>query len=285
MRVLSWMLMGSLLALGACKSGEPADEPGDATAPVADADKPVPDKIDVGGLDLKHKATVFVLPAPSEIVAMIEEIDDSGKLSASIGDVLPTYEGRERWQAALMLGATTGDLLVVVPNASDEMLLARLDNIAEGMQMLGSTDAQIADLSELRGKVAAGSITREKLIGELDLLRTAMLVDGKEQYGERDVMLIAVGGWARAVNLFATIAETSETVPEGSEVLKLRIVLDTLIDGVGPDEEVKGVADALKRLLPVATVTGRPDAPPSTEDLALLKEATGEILALTDLGR
>ena len=136
----------------------------------------------------------------------------------------------------------------------------------------------------LRAKVAGGAIARDKLVGELDTLRSDLLVEGREQYGERDVMLIAVGGWARAVNLFATLAEGAETMPEGSEVLKLRIVLDTLLDGVGPDAEVQPVADALRTILPVATVTGRPDAPPSPEDLVVLKEATSQILALAVTG-
>ncbi len=285
MRVATWVLLGALIALGGCKSDEPTDAPaGETAAPVADEDKDVPDKIDVGGLDLKQKATVFVLPAPSEIVSLIQEADTSGQLSAAVGATLPTYEGQERWKAALALGVATADLLIVVPDASDEDLIARLDNIAAGMQALGSTDEQVADLTELRAKVAGGAIARDKLVGELDTLRSDLLVEGREQYGERDVMLIAVGGWARAVNLFATLAEGAETMPEGSEVLKLRIVLDTLLDGVGPDAEVQPVADALRTILPVATVTGRPDAPPSPEDLVVLKEATSQILALAVTG-
>jgi len=271
------------IALWGCKSGEDVEPSAeDATGEVAvegEADtKEVPDKIE--GLTIKEKAAAFVIPAPSEIVVLLQEADPEGELLASVGNELPSYDGLPNWKAALALGIANADLLLTVPEAPDEDIVARLDNIAAGMAALGSTQDQIDSLVDLRGKVAGGAIEREALVRQLDDLRIGMLAQGKEQYGERQVALIAVGGWARAVNLFARGAEKTSTIPAGADVLKLRIVIDTLIADVGTDEEVQPVVVALQKILPVASSTTRADAPPTAEEIQILLGATGEILAL-----
>lgn len=283
-RFLTLLLVTGLL-LSACKTDpqQPAEEPATAAAGAHEPgveEKVAPKQIDASSITIKERAAAFVIPAPSEIALMLQEADPGGDLLASVGSDLPAYDGLPAWKAALALGIANADLLMTVPGASDEDVVARLDNIAEGMTVLGSTDEQIGQLVELRGKVAGGSITRDALIGQLDDLRIEMLSQGKEQYGDRQVALIAVGGWARAVNLFAVSAEKTGTIPKGADVLKLRIVLDTLIEDVGSDEDVQPVIAALDKIRPMTSATGRPEAPPTAEELALLRDATNEILAL-----
>jgi len=279
------LLAVACLLVGACKSDPQPSE----TVPATDAAPPLeqgaaaeaaPKQVDASSITIKERAAAFVIPAPSEIALMLQEADPEGDLLASVGSELPSYDGLSPWQAALALGIANADLLMTVPTAADEIVVARLDNIAEGMRALGSTEDQIGRLAELRGSVAGGSITREALIGQLDDLRIEMLAQGKEQYGERQVALIAVGGWARAVNLFTVSAQKTGTVPKGADVLKLRIVIDTLIEDVGADAEVQPVVAALEKIRPVATSTARVEAPPTVDELTLLREATDEILAL-----
>lgn len=277
------LLVGLLASLPACKPDEPAADGGgaDAAAPEGSDEKEVPAQIDVAKLPFKEKAAVFVLPAPSEIALLLQEADQEGKVLEAVGEAMPVYAGLPEWKTALALGLATGDLLITIPKASDEVVVRRLDNVAAGMKALGSADQQIADLTTLRGKVAGGAIDREQLVRELDVLRTDLLTEGQQQYGDREIALIAVGGWARAVNLFAMLSEDQGgELPKGADVLKLRIVVDTLIEQVGTDEEVQPVVAALTEILPVASAVGRADTPPTAEDLAVLEGATAKILAL-----
>jgi len=280
---LAVLLMGLLAALPACKTDDPAADGGGGEAGVTAAgdDKDVPAQIDVSKLPFKEKAALFVLPAPSEIALLLQEADKEGKVIAAVGVQMPVYDGLPTWQLALALGLATGDLLITIPSAPDDTIVARLDNVAVGMKALGSTPEQIDDLTQLRGRVADGSINRDQLVRELDVLRTDLLTEGQQQYGDREIALIAVGGWARAVNLFATLAkDRGGDIPKGADVLKLRIVVDTLIEQVGDGDDVKPVIEALNKILPVASAVGRADTPPSAEDLAVLEAATAEILAL-----
>jgi hypothetical protein len=280
---LAVLLMGLLAALPACKTDDPAADGGgaEAGATAATDEKDVPAQIDVSKLPFKEKAAVFVLPAPSEIALLLQEADKDGTVVAAVGTKMPVYDGLPTWTTALALGLATGDLLITIPSAPDDTIVARLDNVAAGMKALGATQEQIDDLTQLRGRVADGSINREQLVRELDVLRTDLLTEGQQQYGDREIALIAVGGWARAVNLFATLAkDAGGEIPKGADVLKLRIVVDTLIEQVGGDDDVKPVVQALNKILPVASSVGRADAPPTAEDLAVLEAATAEILAL-----
>ena len=127
------------LTLWGCKSGadvEPAaGDPGGEGSSASDSQaKAVPEKLD--GLTLKEKAAAFVIPAPSEIVLLLQEADPGGELLASVGNELPGYGGLPTWKAALALGIANADLLLTVPEAPDEDVVARLDNIAEGMAAL-----------------------------------------------------------------------------------------------------------------------------------------------------
>ena len=146
------------------------------------------------------------------------------------------------------------------------------------LKMISDNEAKFVDFrfTDTHGKEQHVSVP-SKIVDE------DMLTEGKQQYGDREIALIAVGGWARAVNLFATLAkDTGGEIPKGADVLKLRIVVDTLIEQVGTDAEVQPVVTALQEILPVASSAGRADAPPTAEDLAVLQSATGKILALVE---
>jgi hypothetical protein len=261
-------------ALLACGGGEPAPaEP--AAAPAAPIKKEIPTSIDVASLTVK-KAAGFVLPAPSETLALVRGSGRADKLNAMVNaDALPEYSGKEAWKAALAVGVATADLLVLAPDATDAEVGRRIENLIAGLNAIQADPNDIARLEKLRGQVAGGAVSRDVMVAEFDEMRSVLLSDA----GQRGSLpLVAVGGWARAVNLVARVSQESGQVPPGTDALKLEIVLRTLLEQVAKDPQAAAVAQPLERLLPIASgpLTTRET---TSEDVGALRAATDEILA------
>ena len=269
----------ALAALVAC-----ADEPSEAPTPPAEppaAEKVIPDQIDPSTADLNARLTLYALPAPSEILALLDEHGESDALRDALGGDLPTYEGLAPWQAALATGAATADLLVVIRDAPADDLARRLKNVSDGMTA-GGADATVTDaLAELHGAVTGGAVSRDALISQFDLFHADLLGRGGSSLGDQNLALLAIGGWARAVNLVARRATETGVAPKGADLLKLQVVVEALRQRLGEAPEVQPVRDALDRILPVSTTAAEE---PSADDLVVLRDATGEILAAAGIG-
>lgn len=254
-------------------SGTYEAPPAEAPAPT----KEIPTAIDVASLTVK-KAAGFVLPAPSETLALVRNSGRADKLVAMVNeDALPNYRDKERWKAALGVGVATADLLVLAPDATDAEIVRRLRNVVEGLEAIEARAEDVDQLRKLETQLSAGAVGRDVMVAHFDEMRSVLLQDAASRPG---LPLVAVGGWARAVNLVARVAQESGSVPAGADTLRLEAVIRTLIDQVATDPQAASVARPLERLLPIAA--GGPLASRETtpEDVATLRAATDEILAL-----
>jgi hypothetical protein len=240
-------------------------------------DKSVPQKIEVGGLEM-NQAAAFVLPLPSEIVQLLKSSKVGARIAASVGQTPHNYKGMPEWKAALNLGITTADLVIGIETLPTSKVVSSLDDMRAGMAALGVSQEQLDKIDELRGAVASGAMEKEKLVAQFDVMRVEMLTKGRAQLGDRNFALIAVGGWSRAANLAATAAKDDPASLSDLEVLKLRSVVETLIQWLGSDAEVQPIVANLQKVLPI-TDESKP-APPTAKDVDVLIDATGSILNL-----
>ncbi len=266
--------IGSLLVALAAGAAGPARA--QQTTP-ADDKKNVSQKIEVQGLEM-NKAAAFVLPLPSEIVQLLKSTKVGARISESVGQTAHNYKGMPQWKAALALGISMADLVIGIETLPTNKVVAALDDMRAGMGALGAPTEQLEKIEELRGAVASGAMEKEKLVAQFDVMRIEMLTKGREQLGDRNFALIAVGGWSRAANLAATAAKDDPAALTDLEVLKLRSVVETLIQWLGSDAEVQPIVVNLQKVLPI-TDESKP-APPTAHDIDVLLGATGAILNL-----
>jgi len=223
-------------------------------------------------------AEVFVLPAPSEIVAVLSLDQHASDLKEAVGEDLASYQALPDWKASIALGRSIADLMIMISDAEDAEISSRLQNVADGMEAVGVADEMTGKLIELQRKVVAGSVSRDRLVREFDRFRATIIREGDQQVGQRNLALIAVGGWARAVNLVSKVMLKTGEVPIGADLLKLRIVVETLLDQVGSAPELQPIAKALQQILPVTA--DRPEEP-NQEEIQVLVENTDQILSLS----
>ena len=119
---------------------------------------------------------------------------------------------------------------------------------------------------------------KQKLVSQFDVMRVEMLTKGRQQIGDKNFALIATGGWSRAANLAATAAKDDPAALSDLSVLKVRSVVETLIQLLGSDADVQPVVANLQKVLPI-TDDARP-TPPTAQDVDVLIDATGAILTL-----
>jgi len=263
----------------ACQPAAPPAEEASTAGEEAGEAKDVPQTLELGDLDLRRELMVFVLPSPSEIVAILESDDNLATLRGKLGGGDVDYASLPPWRAALAVGSSMADLLILVPEAPFADVADRLEDIATGLERVGASEEQLEKLRSLRADVLAGAIDRHDLVETFDLLRAEILRQGEEQVGKQNLALIAVGGWARAVNAVARTAQETGDVPPGADVLKLRLVVTTLMDEIGSDDQVGPVEEALRKVLPVTHAVRPTD--PTPQELGVLIDATDDILGLT----
>lgn len=273
------VLIGTLVVLAtagaACRDGEESQ----ATAEGSAESKEIPGRVDAAAAEWKREAAIFILPAPSEIVAILESDEQLAGLRRRLDDPLPSYRELATWQAALAFGRSIADLLILIPEASYPEIATHLQSLAGGLEALGADESSIQQLRELQAQVADGALGREQLVERFDLIRAQVLRRGDEEIGARNMALVAVGGWARAVNAVSGVARESGEIPAAADALKLRIVVSTLIDELGSEPEVQPVVQALERVLPFTDAV-RPSQPTPAE-LDELIQTTDQILAYT----
>lgn len=272
------LLVTSGLVVGGCSEG--AEHSGNTTADetAETIGKEMTQKVDVEELTLNETAALLVIPAPSEIVAIMERDEAFRGLATTPVDALPSYADLPSWQRALTVGRVVADLLIAAPEASDATVAAYLENLVDGLRLLGADEDRIAEVRDLQSRVAEGGVDRDQLLQRFDRFRAEIFKTGDQQIGEQNVVLIAVGGWARAVNVVSNLAQETGQVPPGADILKLRIIVSTLLDKMGSEEEVAPVVESLRSILPV---TANIPSAPRPEELQTLIDETDEILALT----
>ena len=135
-------------------------------------------------------------------------------------------------------------------------------------------------MRELRGAVASGAMDKQKLVSQFDVMRVEMLTKGRQQIGDKNFALIATGGWSRAANLAATAAKDDPAALSDLSVLKVRSVVEALIQLLGSDADVQPVVANLQKVLPI-TDDARP-TPPTAQDVDVLIEVDRPPFALAD---
>lgn len=277
-RILHPPLLVSLFALSLAACSSAGENPPDSQESV---EKQIPEQVELSSNDPKREtnpdARVFILPAPSEIVAVLSLDQHSQDLRKAIGDQLISYSGLAQWQASIALGSSIADLMITIPTADNADISARLENISAGMSAIGVKGEMTAKLVDLQRKVAGGSVTRDRLVREFDRFRAAIIREGGDGIGEEKLALLAVGGWARAVNLVSNLMLKTGEVPIGADLLKLKIVVETLLSQVGSTPEAQPVAEALRRILPVTA--DKPEEP-TPDEITVFVTNTGQILSL-----
>ena len=243
-----------------------------------DDPKQVPQKIDLSSKDkVKSDTDTFVVPMPSEIVRGLRQSKVGAQLHATIGGNPHRYDALPAWRVALTLGVSLADLILSVDTLSADRMVAGLDDVVAGMSSLKVEQKQIDKVRRLRARVQAGGLGKDQLMSELDGMRVELLGAGRKQLGAQNFAVLAVGGWARAANLAARVAQGNPAGLMDLEILKVRAVINTLISWLGTGATVQPLVAALNKIVPI-TAASRP-APPTAEEAAIVRAATDEILA------
>ena len=283
-------LLLTVLALQACGPSQvteapppeaaPAPDPEPAPAPAAPSDgKEVPRKIDLAKVKLAEKAMEFVVPAPSEVVRLIDSDDTRRRIRSLIGSEQLELDGMDKTSKAIAVGSLLADLLIVIEGAEDEEVSAKIDGVVRGLRALGANPQDVEDLEQLSHSIRSGTIARQAVVHRFDRLRLDVVDAGAAHVGPEAVALVAVGAWARAVNLIAVVALDHPEALGTMDVLKLRLVVSHLMGQLGKSDAVKPVVAILDQIVPITSDLARP-TPPSVEDLNRLVSATDALLAL-----
>ena len=267
-RLLTGAVIACLCLLGTARADEPAAKP---------RPKQVPQKIDPTKDKVRGEVEAFVLPMPSEIVRRLRQSKVGVQLQAGIGGNPRRYDGVPAWKAALTLGVSLADLILGVDGLPPDRVVAGLDDILAGMKSLKVGKAQIDKVQSFRAAIQGGGLGKEQIMAQLDGMRVEFITTGRQQLSAQNFALLAVGGWARAANLAARAAQDNPAGLADLEILKVRLVIDTLISWLGTGSEVQPILASLNKIVPI-TGKARP-APPTAEDAAVVRSATDEVLA------
>lgn len=281
----AWLLL-AICSLASCQHPD-AESPSDGTAPetvgtvAGNPKKEAPEHLEDVPAELREEQqpTLFVLPAPSEVIEILGSQQARTMVQEELREPLPNFAALPRWQASLALGRTISDLLIVVPEASPEEINRYFINIREGLEALNIDDQRLDDLEKLSTQITNGTIEREELVTQLDRLRSRTIQEVGGEIDAPTAALIATGGWARATNAVSRVARQSGDLPETTDMLKLRLVVQTLINELSTVPEARPVLESLRAIVPITSEV-RPSAP-THEELDVLIAETDEILSYT----
>jgi hypothetical protein len=276
-----WHLASLALVLAACEGEKPAaptPTPEPTPAPPAASPEKTFDKATLAAA----AEQVALVPSPAEMQRSLEKAGVNKALATMVQerDIVVKVENKD--QVAVRTGVILADLLLTVKTAPKERLTARLDRLAEGLNLLGAgTDVQ-ATISDMKLRIQNDAVSRDDLLKEMDELSGAMVPELEYEAGEWVVPLIQAGSWLEGAHLVSGALKEVNRADAADNLLKQPAVVDYFIKYVdregankAPDEVVNKLRESLNTL---KSVVAKPTL--AAEDVDTIHSATGAVLTL-----
>ncbi len=276
-----WHLASLALVLAACEGEKPAaptPTPEPTPAPPAASPEKTFDKATLAAA----AEQVALVPSPAEMQRSLEKAGVNKALATMVQerDIVVKVENKD--QVAVRTGVILADLLLTVKTAPKERLTARLDRLAEGLNLLGAgTDVQ-ATISDMKLRIQNDAVSRDDLLKEMDELSGAMVPELEYEAGEWVVPLIQAGSWLEGAHLVSSALKEVNRADAADNLLKQPAVVDYFIKYVdregankAPDEVVNKLRESLNTL---KSVVAKPTL--TAEDVDTIHSATGAVLTL-----
>ncbi len=272
----------SLLALlAACSGTTPTSEPEADDKNVAPANPEMP-AIDVAAMATGADNAALV-PSPIETQRALEVSGIQTQLATLIPEHQFVMDQGDPDRAAIRTGVVLADLLLTTKTAKKEDLVARLQQIAKGMEQLQAGADIQATISDLVNRIQTDAVTRDELLKEFDELSGVVIPEMEFNGQERVVPLISAGSWLEGANLVATALRTAEKKDAAEKLLKAPTVVDYFLGYVttegaakAPEAVTKKLEESLKTLKALA----EKPAPLTEVDLATVVQVTNDVLVL-----
>jgi hypothetical protein len=271
----------SLLALLAACSGTsrtPDHEVEEEQKPT----NPETPTLDMAGMaqGADHAALV---PSPIETQRALEASGIETQLATLIPEHKFVMEQGDPDRAAIRTGVVLADLLLTTKTSTKEEMVARLQQIAKGMEQLqGGADIQ-ATISDLVNRVQTDAVTRDELLKEFDELSGVVIPELEFNGQKRVVPLIEAGSWLEGAHLVATALRSAEKKDAAEKLLKAPTVVDYFLQYVtteGADKAPEAVTKKLEESLKTLKSLAEKSEPLTEADLATVVQVTNDVLVL-----
>lgn len=207
-----------LVALAACGTAPEADTTSTPEAtPTLEAAPPAT-------LDLSAEAPAtqarIAIPTLTETQLALDAAGLQAKLSeVGVGGTFDLTK-TEPDRVAVRIGVQLAHLSLHALDLPTPDLIARLQQVEDGLVLLGLSDDVVDEVKQLIEELKAGSITREQVVQRLDQF-SAHGVEALRFEGYDDIVpLIQAGVWLEGVHLVSLAALSADNVAAGQTVLK-----------------------------------------------------------------
>lgn len=224
-----------------------------------------------------------LVPSPIETQKALEASGIETQLATIIPDHTFVMDKGDPDRAAIRTGVVVADLLLTTKTAKKEELVARLDQIAKGMEQLQGGDDIQSTIKDLTNRVQTDAVTRDELLKEFDELSGVVIPELEFNGQERVVPLIQAGSWLEGAHLVATALRNAENKAAAEKLLKAPTVVDYFLGYVtteGSEKVPEAVTKKLEESLKTLKALAEKPAPLTDVDLATVVQVTNDVLVL-----
>jgi hypothetical protein len=272
-----------LALLFACGT-EPANAPADtdkAAPPVAAPENtpPVLSKEDLSG----SAENIALVPSIIETQAALQTAGIQTKLADLLVDRKFDVNNKDMDNVAVRTGVVIADMLLTVKTSPKDKLLAQLDQIKQGMVILGGGDDIKKTLDDISERVKGDAVDRENLLKELDELSGAVIPELDFNGQKRVVPLIQAGSWLEGANLVAKAVKAAKNPGGANSLLKQPAVCDYFIKYVkteGAAKQPAAITSKLEESLNTLKTLAVKTEPFNDADIDSVIKTTDDVLAL-----
>ncbi len=272
------------LLLGACEPSSTGE------ADKAPAEKPTQPAVQEKAPDLsldpatlkKDAQQVALVPSPAEMERTLSNAGVGAKLADMVQSRDIKMTGDNKDQLAVRTGVVLADLVLTVKESPKEVITARLDRLAEGLDRLGAGKDVQAEIMDMKTRIQNDAVNRDDLVREFDELSGVMVPELEYEAGEWVVPLIQAGSWLEGAHLVSGAVKDTGKFDAADNLLRQPAVVDYFIKYVereggdkAPDEVVKKLKETLNTL---KMVSSKPTL--TKEDVETIHSSTGAVLTL-----
>lgn len=267
-----------LVACGTSSDSKPTDH---AAQPAQPAEPAQPPPLDKAALEMAAVNTALV-PSPAEMQKALS----SAGIQASLASLVPARNLKmdipNKDQVAVRTGVVLADMLLTVPTAEKDKLVAQLGQVKAGMGTLGGGADIQATLDDIAARVQNDAVSRDELLKELDEMSGAVIPEIQYEAGEWAVPLIQAGSWLAGANLVAGALLQSGNVAPANDLLRQPAVVDHFLKYVRAEGQNKAPSQVVSQLEATLTTLKEIAAKEALteEDVKTVQSATASVLDL-----
>ena len=280
------LLLPLTLSLSACGTEKtpatPTEKPAEGKEPPNTAATPAKAPT-LTPEDLKKSAqNIALVPSPAEMQRALEKAGISGGLSKLVPDRKLKLDIANLDIVAVRTGVILADTLLTVKDAPNDVLIARMNMVKEGMLALKSGDDIKLTIEDIVARIQNNGVSRDDLVKELDELHGAVIPEIKYEAGEQIVPLLQAGSWLAGSNLVASAIISNNKPEAGGDLLRQPAVVDYFMKYVKVEGTSRAPADVLKQLEAALTTLGELSRQRALtlDDVKKVKEVTDNVLGL-----